>query len=131
MLTNSAEGLRRFYRDISGSLVAAASATTSTLVTAKNANSTIFIQNIVVYVTTDAAQSWTFQDSASTPVVVAAVTTSPGVNTRWEFDFGDVGMPLTEGKNFVMNVSAAGLAGNIEWYGYSKLSSAIAVGSNN
>jgi hypothetical protein len=130
-MTDSYLRKRTFYQDISSALTVAVGTGDTTLVTARNANSTIYIQRVIVYVTTDAAQSFSFEDSANTPVVVAKVSTSPGVDTRWDFDFGPNGRPLTEGKNFVLNVSAAGLAGSVEWYGYSKLTTPMAVGSNN
>jgi len=121
MSFKSADGYRRFYQDISGSLAVTASTGDTTLVTAKNASHTIYIQRIIVYITTDAAQSMSFEDSNGTPKKIAEVTSSPGDETRWDFWFGDQGVPLTEGKNFVLNVSAAGLAGHIEWEGYQKL----------
>lgn len=127
----SADGYRAFYQDISGKLVATTSTDDTTLVTVKNANSTIYIQRVIVYITTDAAQSWSFEDSNASAFKLCKVTTSPGVDTRWDFDFGDEGYPLTEGKNFVLNVSATGQAGNIKWYGYSKITSAVAAGSTN
>lgn len=111
---------REIHQDVSGNLVATATTDDTTLVTVK-ARHTIFIQRLIVYITTDAAQSWAFGDSNGTPLVGARVSTSPGVDTRWDFDFGATGMPLTEGKNFVLDVSAIGLAGNIEWEGYQKL----------
>lgn len=116
----SAAALRRIYSDISGSLTATTSTDDTTLVAAK-ASHTLFIQRIIVYITTDAAQSWAFVDSNGTPKAVAKVTTSPGVDTRWDFDFGDTGIPLTEGKGFVLDVSATGLAGSIQWSGYRRL----------
>src|SRR3990167_11477328 len=107
----SADGYRRFYQDASTStVVAAADSSDVPLITAKT-NHTIYVQRIIVYITTDAAQSWSFEDTATTAYKVAEVTTSPGDETRWDFDYGDEVLPLTEGKDFVMNVSSAGLAG--------------------
>ena len=125
----NADGYRRFHRDISGELTVAAGTGDTTLVTVRNASTTIFIQRIIFYVTTDAAVSMSFEDTAGTPVQVANIPASPGDDTRWEFDFGDEGLPLTENTNFNMNVSAAGLAGRLKWYGYSRLTSSIAVGT--
>lgn len=122
---------RTIHHDISGTLTVAAGTGDTTLVTVRNTSTTIYIQQVIAYITTDAAQSWSFEDSASSAVVVCEVTTSPGVDTRWAFDFGPIGKPLTEGKNFVLNMSAAGLAGHIEWYGYSHLTSAMAMGPTN
>jgi hypothetical protein len=130
-MTDDYRRKRTFHRDISGALTATASTGDTTLVTVRNAYHTIYIQRVIAYITTDAAQSWSFEDSADTPIAICKVTTSPGVDTRWDFDFGPSGAPLTEAKNFVLNVSAAGIAGHIEWYGYSKQTSTMAVGSTN
>lgn len=127
----SAEGYRSFYQDVSGKLIVLAATDDTTLVTVRSTSHTIYVQRIIFNCTTDAAQSMNFTDSAGTPVGFAKVTSSPGADTRWDFDFGDEGIPLTEGKNFLMNVSAAGLAGVLKWYAYSKLTSAVAAGTNN
>lgn len=121
----SASQNRSTFQSVSGSLTVAAADGDATLVTSRGAGFTLFIQRIIAYITTDAAQSWAFTDSNGTPKVIARVTTSPGVDTRWEFDFGDEGVPLTEGKNFLLDVSAAGLAGHIEWLGYQKQTSTV------
>lgn len=118
---------RTFYQSISGQLNLAATDDDQTLVTVKNANYQLFIQRVIVYITTDAAQSWSFEDSNGTAVKVCKVTTSPGVDTRWDFDFGPQGKSLTAGKNFVLNMSAVGLAGHVEWLGYQRLVSPTAV----
>ena len=116
----TAEGYRRYYQDISGELNVLAATDDSTLVSVKNASYTLYIQRIIFYVTTDAAQSMSLEDSNSTPKKVAEVPSSPGDETRWDFDHGEEGIPLTEGKDFKMMVSAAGLAGQLKWYGYQK-----------
>lgn len=118
-MSTSAAGYRKHYQDISGSLAVTASTDDTTLVAAKT-NHTIFVQRIIFYVTTDAAASMSFEDSNGTPLQGANIPASPGDDTRWDFDFGDRGFPLTEEKGFVMNVSATGLAGNLVWEGYSK-----------
>ena len=123
--SKDAAGYRSHFQDISGQLIFAAATDDQTLVTVRNASTTLYIQRIIVYVTTDAAQSMAFTDSASTPLKIAEVTASPGDETRWDFDFGDRGIALTEGKNFLANVSAAGLAGNVQWYGYERLTSPL------
>ena len=116
---------RRTYEDVSGELFVAAGTGDTTLVTVKT-NYTIFVQRIIFYVTTDAAQSMSFEDSNGTARQLANIPASPGDDTRWDFDFGEEGLPLTEAKNFVMNVSAAGLAGNLKWYAYQKLTAVAA-----
>lgn len=110
---------RRRYADISGNLAVAAATDDTTLASGKTSE-TIFIQRIVFVVTTDAAQSMSFEDSNVTPKQIANIPASPGVGTPWNFDYGPNGVPLTEAKDFVMNVSAPGLAGQLVWYGYRK-----------
>ena len=78
----TAEGYRKVFRDLTKTQIIGTGDTTVDAFLAKRANQTIWVQRIVVYVTTDSAQSLTFQDDASTPVVVAVVTTSPGIDTR-------------------------------------------------
>lgn len=118
----SAAEYRQIYRDISSSVAIGAADGDTTLVSGV-ASHTIYVQRIIVWISTDAAQSWSFEDDNGTPKQIAEVTTSPGDSTRWDFDFGDVGVPLTEGKDFELNVSAAGLAGNITWEGYIRATS--------
>jgi hypothetical protein len=95
-----------------------AATTTTTLITALDANRTIYVQRIVVWITTSVAQSLTFQDTAGTPFVIAVVPSSPGANTRFDFDFGPEGIALTKGKNLQAVFSAAGLAGHIVMFAY-------------
>ena len=113
---------RTRFKDISGSSVLAAadnlSATARTLVALK-AGYTIFIQRISVNVITDNAATLTFKDNASTPVVIAGTKASPGIGPIL-YDFGDEGVGLTEGKQFDLANSAAGLAAEIHWEGYLK-----------
>lgn len=90
----------------------------TTLITASNAACTIFIQRLSVYIKTDAAQSISFEDSNGTAKVIAKVPASPGAASKFTWDFGPVGVPLTKGKNLVANFSATGLAGHVEWNGY-------------
>lgn len=125
----AADSYRRqvsYYQDISGSLTVTTAATSSTLVTARNTSQTIFIQKIHVEVTTSAAQTWSFTDSAGTPVnIVPSVSTA--AIAHFDFDFGPLGVPCTAGKNFLLTISSAGAAGQITWEGYQKLSGTTAV----
>lgn len=126
----SAANFRRWNEDISGSLTFSAAAVTSTIKTVRNANSTIYVQRVIVYITTDAAQSLTIQDSAGK--VLCSVTVSPGANTRWDFPLGgDKGVPCGEGASLTATFSAAGLAGTLSWEGYQRLTSAVAQGTTN
>lgn len=107
----------RWYRNVSNNWTIAAADGDLTLITART-NYTIYVQRIIVYITTDAAVSWSFEDDAGTPVQVANIPASPGDDTRWDFDFGPRGKPLTEAKDLELNVSATGLAGHIEIEAY-------------
>lgn len=98
--------------------VATADTGTKTLVTSRGAAYQIFVQRIVVTISTDAAQNITFQDSNGSPVYVEKIPSSPGANTRWEFYFGPKGQPLTPGANLVAVLSGAGLGAQIEWNCY-------------
>lgn len=128
-MKTSPDWYRTTYRDISGQLAVAAADGDATLYANTAANGggtgfTIFIQRIIVWISTDAAQSWSFEDDNGTARQIAEVTTSPGDSTRWDFDFGARGISLNEAKDFELNVSAAGLAGVIVWEGYIRRTSA-------
>lgn len=113
MASEQASFLRRYWGDLSlTQQIAAATTTITDLIAVKNASYSIFIQKIIVTITTDAAQSLTLQDDASTPLVLAEIPTSPGEG-RFEYDYGEVGRQLTEGKNLDCNLSAAGLVGSV------------------
>lgn len=110
---------RVIYQDVSTNLDFTASTDDTTLITSKT-NYTVYVQRIVVVIKTSAAQSITFEDSNSSAVYVAKIPANPGADTRWDFDFGPEGKPLTSAKNLVMNVSAAGNAGHLEVLAYLK-----------
>lgn len=104
---------RRAYENVAGSGFVLAtddySSTALALVAAK-AGETVFVQKVVIVVTTDHAATQTFQDTASTPLVAAKTTASPGVAKQFTFDWGTEGLRLTEGKGLDLKNSAAGLA---------------------
>lgn len=118
---------RTFFQDVSTSVTIAAATGDTTLISVRNAAHQIFVQRIIAFITTDAAQSWSFEDDAGAPVQIAEIPASPGDSTRWDFDFGPEGAPLTAGKDLELNMSAAGLAGHIEVYAYQRLTPNTAV----
>ena len=122
---------RKIHRDVSTEFTFLAATGDTTLITATSASHTIFVQRIIVWISTDAAQSMSFEDTAGTPVQNVEIPASPGDSTRWDFDYGEEGFPLTEGTNLNMNVSAAGLAGRVKVYAYQRITSAMAVGTAN
>lgn len=117
------------FQDISGTLALAATDADTTLVTNPNTAYSIFIQKIRVHIFTSAAQSATFEDTATTARVIGAIVASPGTGYQ-EWDFGPQGIQLTEGKNFVLNVSGAGLGMNIQWEGYMRPTAASRAASS-
>ena len=119
MSARDAGWYRKIYQDISGSLVFINTTDDTTLVTVRDSRHALYIQEIIVYITTDAAQSLIFEDSNDYEIF--QVTTSPGDSTVWRFNGGDEGVKLGTGYNFRVDMSAVGLAGTIRWYGYQKL----------
>jgi hypothetical protein len=62
---------RAHNTNISGAIVITAATDDQTLVTVRGAKHTLYIQQVIAYITTDAAQSWAFTDSAgNSPQVV-------------------------------------------------------------
>lgn len=113
---------RTMFKDISGSTVLAATddlSVTARVLVAGRSKYTIYVQFIHVAVVTDNAAQLLFQDDAGTPVEIAETKVSPGIGPII-FDFGDEGRPLTEGKDFELKNTAAGLAADITWMGYMK-----------
>lgn len=131
MAQKTAANYRSWNQDISGSLQVTTATDDTTLVTVRTTGHTIYIQKVIFYCITDAAQNIILSDSAGTPIELYKVTTSPGAATRWEADFGAIGWPLTLGKNFIANMSAVGLAGNLVWEGYQRLTTPAAIATTN
>lgn len=112
---------RTFYQDVSGTLSVVAATDDTTLVTVKSVNNTLYLQKLHIEVTANSAgKTWTFKDSAATPVLlVPAIDAGAGI-AHFDFDFGPNGIPLTQGKNFLLDVSAAGAVGWVSWEMYEK-----------
>ena len=100
--------------------------TANQLIAARDANHTIFVQKIVVSITTYAAKTWTFQDDESTAVLIAflsvksAATAEVSESGTVTWDFGPYGTPLTEGADLDIIMSATGVAGRIHIEAYHK-----------
>lgn len=118
---------QRQYTDVSTNLNVLTSTDDTTLITVKSANHRIYVQKIAINISTYAAKTWQFEDSAGTPVPVAnisipaAATALPSESGTIVYDFGPKGFPLTVGKNLVLNVSATGAAGQVHVEAYEKL----------
>lgn len=117
-------------RNANATVLAADTATVEIIDTTKSANHRLYIQKIIVSITTDAAQSLTFQDEAGTPLVVAKTKASPGLGAI-VFDFGPQGFACSLGKGLDMVISGAGLAASVHVEAYEKLEGAVAMASTN
>lgn len=129
---------RMCYADKSTDLTVLAATDDTTLITPKSADHQIFVQRIVVTISTYAAKTWLFKDSAGTPVELdlisipaAAVALASESNAFATLDYGPVGTPLTKGKNLLLDVSAAGAAGRIHVEAYEKLIGPVAQATTN
>lgn len=110
---------RTFHQNVSGNLSVGTATDDSTLVTLKASN-TIYLQKLHVEVTAGSgAVTWTFKDSAGTPINLVPAVSAAAI-AHFDFDFGPQGIPLTEGKSFLLDVSATGAAGWITWEAYMK-----------
>jgi hypothetical protein len=121
MRIDSAAALRRLYKNVSTTLAMTAGVDPSgALIASPGSKYTIYLQKLVVMVTTDAAPTLTFRDSAGTPVPVSGTPANPGTG---EFVLCDLteGIPLTQGKALDIVASAAGLAGLVTVEAYARL----------
>lgn len=108
-------------------VAAADSANKEDVIAVKSAGHTIYVQRITLSVITDAAVSLTFQDDASTPVLIATSAASPGLGVEVVADFGPKGYALTQGKNLDIDISGAGgLACKVNIEAYEKLTAVVA-----
>lgn len=97
-----------------------ATAQLANVINPKSSKHTVFIQKIYISVTTDAAQSLTFQDGAGTPIVVGVSKASPGLGIHVVADHGAEGKALTEGEELDITATA-GIAGQVMIEAYEKL----------
>lgn len=131
----STDGYRKFHRDETKGITFLATddfATTgANFITVRNANYQIFVQKIMVNVSTVAAQTLTFADDASTPVVITVLPASAARGNQVILDGGAEGVPLTLGKNLDITASAAGVAGSLVVECYQKLGAVVAAAGTN
>lgn len=117
----TAADLRRLFKNVSSQVVMTAGVDpTGALIASPGSKYTIYLQKLTVLITTDAAPTLTFRDSAGTPVPVSSLPANPGVGTFILLDVTE-GIPITEGKALNLEASAAGLAGIVNVEAYAKL----------
>src|SRR3990167_6792307 len=104
--SKSAEWYRTIHKDrsVSGS-IAAATAGIADVIAAKT-GVTIYVQRVHISITTDAAQTITVQDNASTPVHVLEIPASAGDGSVHEIDFGPRGFALTASEGLDISGTA-------------------------
>ena len=111
--------LTTFYQDVSGAFNVLAATDDTTLVTGKTGH-TIYLQKLHIEVTAGSGgKTWTFKDNAGTPVLLVPSIDAASI-AHTDIDFGPEGIPLTEAKSFLLDVSAAGAVGWISWEAYMK-----------
>lgn len=120
---------RRIHKDASMTANFAATDGNTTLITGKTGY-TLYIQRIISVIKTSAAQAITFEDNNSSAVYVAKIASSPGVDSRFDFDLGPEGKALTSAKSLMMDMTA-GNAGHVEVLAYWKPDAVVTVGNNN
>lgn len=78
---------------------------------------TIYVQSITVNIKTSAAQSITFQDNASTPIVVNFIEASAAAGVTRTINFGARGFALTLGKQLdISGVAGPAYSYSVEAY---------------
>ena len=137
-MAKTAADYRSFYQDKSTTIqLVAATDDQASFIAAKSANHRLYVQRIVVTVTTYSAKTWTFQDTAGTPVPIwhisipASAPTTGGETAEYVVDFGAEGVALTLGKDLSLDVSAAGAAGIVRVEAYQKLGATVEAASTN
>lgn len=101
--------------------------------TARSSKHSIFIQKIVLSISTHATgKSFTVTASAGTPGNIAAhqdTAAAAGIQDVWEWDFGPTGVQLAAGASMVVATTAtSSLVGLAHIEGYQKLVVAAAEG---
>ena len=120
-----------------GVVVGPLTANPHTLIAAPSANYQVFVQRISINVGTYAAETWTFQDTADSPVKIA-VDSIPAAATALRsesgsivHDFGAEGVPLTQGKGLSLSRSAANTSGAVTVEAYRRLIGPLAMSNSN
>ncbi len=119
----SRESFQAAYKPAVYSGTFSAVATGTTQVLAALANHTLYIQSIMVSITTGAAQTYSFQDDSAT-ILLAKTKATSVQGDAYLYDFGPSGFPLTSGEGLDHVISGAGTAGAVHIEGYYKLNDA-------
>ena len=118
---------KRAYSDKSVDLdILTGTASYANVIAAKSASHQIFIQKIILSITTHAADVYTFDDDGAGAVVAAHTDAAAGagVLSVIEWDFGPAGVALTVGANLDISHSSTGVA-KVHIEAYEKLGAVI------
>jgi len=112
--------------------------TTIAAKTVRSANHRIYVQRIVLSITThaDAKVALTVQSSNATPVVIASrtdKTAAAGVPDVIVWDFGPIGTPVALGESlhYLAGTGGSGPVSRVHIEGYQKLENTINTGTAN
>lgn len=113
--------MQTLYRNLSTGVNIASGATGATLATVDAGGAyTIFLQKIHIEITTGSSgKTWNIADSGTGAANIIP-SLDAGAISHYDFDFGQYGMPLEQGKNLILTPSAAGAAGKITIEAYQK-----------
>src|SRR5690606_26560645 len=92
------------------------------IIVVRSAAHQIWIQKISLAITTHDDETVTFQDTSTSPVVIANhedAAAATDENIVW--DFGPQGTPLEVGENLHLALSGAGIAGKVHIEAYATL----------
>lgn len=113
--------------DRSGNLLVGPTVSPVVLIAARNANWTIYLQNLRVHLATPGFEGsyWSFRDSTfmqiSGQIQTDHTSVSMGFPYSFDIDFGPNGIALTAGADFVFDPIASGAYGTITWNAYHDL----------
>jgi hypothetical protein len=99
----------------------------------RSSNHTIYVQRLVLSITTHAAKTVTVKDSAGLVIAahLDAAAEASGIPPVVEWNFGPHGVALGAGKDLIVVTEASGVAGLVHYEGYEKLSSVISLSTPN
>lgn len=116
-IAGGGERYRRYFQDISTLRRWGATDGSVTPLIAPKPKHIVFLQDVLLFVSTDAAQSITLRDTSGAPATVLLVPNSPGIGQK-SYSFGDEGIALPVGEGLDVVLSAAGLAFVLQIVGY-------------
>jgi hypothetical protein len=119
-----AANYRTIFQDVSVQGNRGAADTSVSPLIAARTGTTLFVQEIWVNITIDAAQTITFRPIVTTARTILFINSNPGLGEQ-TFTYGDEGYALPEGEGLELILSAAGLAFDYKVVGYRRQTGVI------